>query len=353
MAQRFDPTTFSLSGETVRIADDVMRLGNGAAGFSSSMNGILVHRSGFSLADTEVDWFDRKGSVTKLSNFVPAPYGDVALDPAGRRLALSRPNPSGVGRDIVVHDIDRGTTTPLTFDSGLNFTPQWSPDGESIAFAQGEAGSRAASLLLRPSRGGEQRLLLDLNRSSGAGARLDDWSVDGQFVLYSNAEGTGLRDVFMLGVNEPRNATKLIKTAFDEKNARLSPNGRWVAYESNQAGAYQVFVHSTQDDSLYQISNIGGVQPRWRRDGKELFYMTVDGRLMAVALDQDSKGIEPGNPVELFNAHLAIPVGLSVPSRSDYDVTADGQRFAVLVPVESRVSDTASVVMNWPALLKK
>src|SRR5262249_26421 len=176
------------------------------------------------------------GRQSKIAELPPAAYLDLELDPDGRRLAMYRLNVATGNRDIVIHEIGRGGVTPLTSDPGDEYSPRWSPDGAFVAYASiSPAGSR---LYKTRGRGGVHEQLLDLGNMPGL--RLEDWSSDGQTLIYSRT--ARIHDIWSLPLSEPRQPRPLVVTDYDEKNARLSPNGRWVAYSSNEAGPYQVFI---------------------------------------------------------------------------------------------------------------
>ena len=158
----------------------------------------------------------------------------------------------------------------------------------------------------------------------------------------------------MLPLNGDKKPQPFLQTDFSEREGRFSPNGRWIAYSSNQSGQYEVYVRpSSPSAAQWQASKNGGIQPRWRRDGKELFYLTSDGKMMAVSIQEVSNAIEAGIPTQLFDTQVGIPLSATGSSRSDYAVTPDGQRFLVITPTQNANADQAHVVLNWPAILKK
>ncbi len=344
MAQRFDPNRLRLTGEPVRVAEEVAyNPSNGRTTFSVSENGVLAYRSGGAggLPTTELVWFDRGGKRIE-SAAGPALYLRPALSPDGKRVAVERlDNRTGID-DIWLVDLARSTLSRFTFGSFNQRSPVWSPDGGRIVFASDRDGT--SNLYQKTSSGaGSEELLF----RSDTAKHSTDWSPDGRFIAYENQDPkTGL-DLWLLPLFGDRKPISFLRTEFDEGQGQFSPDGRWMAYTSDESGRREVYVQPFPASSgKWQISTAGGAYPRWRRDGKELFYIAADQRLMAVAVHADS-AVQAGQPQALFEPRFSgIPV---IP----HSVSADGQRFLINTPVEEFNSAPLTVVLNWTAELKK
>ena len=337
LAQRFDPGTAALTGAAVPIAQNV---GSGLAGATLGVakNGTLVYRSG-AVAARDLLWVDRSGNPIAAA----APrglYDNIALSPDDTRLSFDRVGNSG--NDVWIMDLQGGVTSRLTFTPPNNNVPVWSPDGRSVAFASSRNG--ALDIYQRASNfSGDDEQLLAL----GAPALMfpSDWSADRRFLAYYRTDPRTRLDVWVLPLDGGRTPTPLLREAFDESQAQFSPDGKWLAYVSDESGMPQIYVRSFPAlTGKRQVSADGGTQPRWRRDGTELFYLAADRQLVAVAVTTGDafavRGVTPLFPTTL----------LSSEPRHAYAVSADGLRFLLNVFVGSENS-VMTVVLNWPALL--
>jgi Tol biopolymer transport system component len=345
MAQPLDAKRFELTGEPFPVAEQVGSY-YGIAFFSVSANGVLAYRSGSSL-NSQLVWFDRGGkSLGSLG--APALYdGGLALSPDGKRVAVGEGEQIG-NRDIWLLDVARGVHTRFTFDAQSS-RPTWSPDGARLAFVsyRGESGNE---IYQKDSGGSGSEELLS---KSGFP---EDWSLDGR-LLYSVSDPKTKGDLWVLpvqaGTPESHKPRPYLQTPFTEAQGRFSPDGHWVAYASDESGQYQIYVQSFPAGAgKFQVSTGGGgTQPRWRRDGKEIFYLAADGKLMAVEAQTASR-FEAGVPKALFDP--MIPRSRPPPwVFYFYDVTADGKRFlvnSISTAPESSASAPITVVVNWLAL---
>jgi len=234
--------------------------------------------------------------------------------------------------------------TRWTFNPGLDMYPVWSPTGEQLAFGTSRDG--ANNIYLQGSNGGTEELLL-----KGAGIPRD-WSKDNRFLVYGAAAGSQLMILPLFGDRKPfpylRNSSSF--TA----QARISPDGKWLAYYSNETGRNEIYVQNFPVPAAkYQISTDGGVSPRWRRDGKEIFYVSPDTRLIAVPVHTTDRTVVTSTPSVLFSIGLAPTSSTQWGLRQQYDVTADGQRFIVNVAANSGDETSVTVLWNWLAALKR
>jgi Tol biopolymer transport system component len=240
----------------------------------------------------------------------------------------------------------------LTFAAADETSPLWSPDGSRIVF--GSRQGNAFGLYQKNSNGiGAEELLL----KTGGPVVPEDWSLDGRYIVYMSAEKD--RDVLVFpltgdpgqaGTEGPK-PVPFVNTQFLERHAQLSPDGRWMAYTSDESGQYQIYVQSFPAGGKWQVSTSGGIQPRWRRDGRELSYLTEDGQLMAVPIRAGAT-FEAGTSALLFQTQL-FGLGVAEAYSQQYDVTADGQRFLLNVDMSEAIAAPITVVLNWTAGIRK
>ena len=357
IAQPLNAATLSIDGEAVQVAANVGGLDAQAPGaFSVSATGALAYLSGDLWTTTQLTWFDRKGSPLDVVG-PPAKYNDLSLSPDETRLAVTRRE--GNNDDIWLVDLARNVPTRFTSDAQQDWHPVWSPDGSRLAFSSTRLfGGRTNSVFWKDAGNvGNEEVMY---RAEG-NFRVADWSPDGKYLLIFQTTGRG--DLWVLPV-EPetpggeRKPLPYIQSPFSEARAQFLPvipsGGRhWVVYTSNESGQLEIYVESfPRGAPKRRVSTNGGMQPRWRRDGKELFYMTLDRKLMAVDVTTDPE-LEFGAPKELFQTRLSRG-GSSTPPVLRYDATRDGKRFLINTEPESAqtTSTPITVVLNWAFTLK-
>jgi Tol biopolymer transport system component len=241
-------------------------------------------------------------------------------------------------------DLGGGTTSRLTFDPANDGDAVWSADGGRVVFSSMREG--VPDLYQKRSSGaGGEELLLKTEDVKFA----NDWSLDGRHVLY-NVMSRQSFDLWVLPLFGERRPEPFVRTEFQEAGGRFSPDGRWIAYISNESGRYEVYVQSfPASGGKWQVSNGGGGSPRWRRDGRELFYLSADGKqLMAVEVDGTSDTFKAGVPKPLFEPRVG-----AISGDSPYDAAADGRRFLINAIVEEKVPAPVTVVLNWTADVKR
>ena len=360
MAQPFDSRHLEFTGEPIPIAEDVAN-----NGFSASATGVLVYMAGGSPGmegrGTAINgvrghmaWFDREGRI--LGTFGDeGSYRSVALSPDGKRVAFERADPKNTDvHNIWLYDFARGATTRFTFDSAWDSNPVWSPDGNHIAFGS--------------NRGGQFDLYQKLSNLSGEDELLfkspevklpSGWSPDGRALLYYSIGRPAQLGLLPVGhSNADRIPSPLAHSEFNQAGASFSPDGRWIAYKSDESGRDEIYVRSFDIISASSSSPAGGAPlggkwiiskggavgfPLWRRDGKELFYLSLDGRAMAVDVNA-SREFQAGIPKALFKA----PPGVLF-----WDVSTDGKRFLMAAPSTASAQPPFTVVLNWQAALNK
>ena len=341
MAQAFDAGKLGLSGDPFPIAENVTFAANiSYSNFSISENGVLVYH-GSSNASRRLVWFDRSGKELSAVG-PPGSYNDVVLSPDNKRAALQRVE--GGNTDIWLIDLVRGVLSRFTFKPSVDDDPAWSPDGNSIIFTSTEDGTD--KLYRKISSGaGDEELLSDYAVTAGDGI---DWSSDGKYVLFKATGQNTVDDLGILPLDGESAPYLLLQSNFNEWQGKFSPDGRWFAYISSESGRPEVYVQSFPlSGGKWQISNGGGGQPHWRRDGKELYYIASDSKLMVVDIKPGTT-FEMGTPTALFQTRVS---GYTAPNR--YDVSIDGQRFLVNSPVEEASKTPITVVLNWTSTIKK
>ena len=334
MAQTFDVRRFELSGSPFPVARDVP---GPVTPFSTSSNGALAYLSGATANNSELTWFDRSGKPLARVGSRGA-YSLQALSPDGNYVAYVAF--TNAAADIWVLDIGKGVASRVTSDPADDAFPVWSPDGRRIAFSSTRGG---AGNLYERTVGvvGEDKVLL----KSDAPANARDWSPDGRYLLY-NARG----DIWALPMFGNEKSIRVTETPFAELDPVLSPDGRWMAYSTDETGDDQIYIQSfPQPGARQQVSGTGGFQPRWSRDGKELFYIRPDFTMMSVSVRVSSSTPEIGAPVPLFRQQIAF-LGPVAAQRS-YSVSADGRFLMNVAPDD--VPRPITVVLNWASTLKK
>jgi Tol biopolymer transport system component len=313
--------------------------------FSASTTGMLVYQVA-RLFRHQLAWFTRSGRQSAVP-MEPGSYFGPTLSPDGSRVLLDRHDPRTWRRGVWQFDLRRGVLSRLFEDTVVANDAVWSPDGRALAFSANTA-DRHEIYTVNAQGGVPQRWF-----SAPKSILLTDWSRDGKQLLFQT-RGDGARDddVWVLPLDRAQMAFAYLHSRFGERQARFSPDGRWVAYSSDESGRPEVYVQPfPATGSKWQISNNGGHQPAWRHDGRELFYLSGDRRLMAASLRLATK-VTVGSTSALFS----IPTDAPIEGRISYAPAADGQRFLVNVAAPDRATlppFETEVVVNWPATLRE
>jgi Tol biopolymer transport system component len=348
-AQGFNAGRLALEGEAIPVAERIGYLSNINFGnFSVSRNGVLVYHEGTQKG--RLIWTDRDGKQS-VAIAEAEDYRGPRLSPDGTKVAVTIAEPQTGNLDIWQIDLRHAIRTRFTFDPAGETNPIWSPDGQQIAFASNRDG--LSQLYLKPATGiaNEQRISPQSGETQSQFPW--DWSWDGRYILYTDfGAGTG-GDLFVLpmtgGPPGARKSVVLMRTTFGERMGQFSPDGRWIAYVSLESGRPEVYVSSFPGAAKkFQISNNSGTEPRWRGDGKELYYLAPD-KVMAVTVKSTRDTFEKGSPQVLFERHWLTGNGLF----NSYDVTRDGQRFLGPVLSEAETKQTFTVLTNWQSGLKQ
>ena len=281
-------------------------------------------------------WFNREGKALSTVG-QPDRYAALRISPDGKLIAAVLADAVGVP-DIWLLDFARGFPSRLTFGHAFG-TAIWSPDGQHISYHL----LNNTKILERDANGpGQENTLLQSQNT----VYLNDWSPDGRYLVYSQISPEGRYELWLLPTTGDRKPAPFLRTAFDELQGQFSPDSKWIAYTSNESGRQEIYVQGfPAGGARWLVSSGGGTLARWRRDGKEIFYRALDGKLMVVSVRNVPGGLEFGTPAALFRT--SEPQGqFSYP----YDVSSDGQKILALVPGEVP-GDAASlsVIVNWDA----
>jgi serine/threonine protein kinase len=349
LAQAFDSSRLEVIGEPTRVAERVQYESGLARGaFSVSENGTLVYGTTGS-STTQLMWFDRGGNALETVGG-SMPFGQPSLSPDEKTLAVERVDPVTKDQDIWLIDTTRNLPSRFTsHPNAITFMPVWSPDGARIVFAW-TRGTPPNLYQKMSSASGEDELLLRSNLNS----QPTDWSRDGRFLVYASLNPKTQWDLWflpMVGSKVDRQPVSFLQTEFNEHLGRLSPDGRLLAYVSDESGTNEVYVRRFPvSDGKTLISVSGGSEPRWDGQGRELFYLAPDTRLMAVTVNLGTK-VQIGSTATLFKTHTGRTRNFGFDM--NYTVTRDGQRFLISTVPEGSSAASTTIVLNWTAALDR
>jgi serine/threonine protein kinase len=346
MAHAFDLDRLELKDDPIPIADAVIGfdLTSNLARFSVSENGVLVYYGGTEFNKADLVWVDRKGkqigSVAKAAD-----YGYIRLSRDNKRLVTALRDPA-TRWDLWIVDLADGVENRFTFDGANEVFPIWSPDGGRIAFSSNRSGQVNIYQKLSNGSGNEEQIVV-----SDQPSFCNDWSSDGQFILFHKLSGLTRADIWVLPLSGDRKPFPYLETQFGEREARFSPNGRWIAYTSDETGTRDVYVQSFPiGRGKWQISRGGGGPPKWSGDGREIFYVSGD-KLMSVEVKMQGDTLEMATPQPLFEIRGApLPGALG---GAAFDASSDGQKFLIGISVQEATFTPITVVLNWTADLRR
>jgi Tol biopolymer transport system component len=340
IAQRMD-SSGKVHGDPATIAEDT------DGGFTASNSGLLFYRKTTVPAGKQLLWFNRDGKQTGELGAV-ANYGNLDLSPKGDRAAVDMITENN--SDIWIIDIERDVPQRFTFDPGRDWSAAWSPDGSRVMFAANRRAYNSTNTILeKSSTGAGTETVVDVG---GIPSIPVHWSPDNKYLVYSRqrANGNGFES-WLLPLFGERKPAPFLESTFDRIQARISPDSRFVAYTTNESGTFQIVVQTFPDPNSgkWQITAEGGVEPKWRHDGRELYYLALDGKLMAVPIS--GPAFNAGKPAPLFQTPLTV--SRSNPTRDRrYDVAPDG-RFLMVIPTATGPALPYTVFVNWNAALEK
>jgi Tol biopolymer transport system component len=321
------------------IVDEPVFSDNGQAPISASANGSLLYRTGPVLGQRQLIWFDRSGAeLGRIGEPDAENPLAPAMSPDGRYVALYR-SING-NQDVWLLETARGILSRLTSEWSAEALPVWSPDGRSIVFNSTRKGVFDLYRKAIDGSGGED-LVLATPLPKGP----TDWSPDGRLLLFRSPDSKTGFDIWAVTLEGERKPFPVVRTNFDERDGQFSLDGEWIAYESNESGQYEIYVQPFPGPGgKVRVSRNGGAQVRWRRDGRELFYIGLDTRLMAVPIQIRNRTLETGDPVSLFLTHIGG--ALQARFRQQYVVSDDGQRF-LMNNIEEEPISTMKLIVNW------
>ena len=344
MARPFSAKALSFTGGAVPVAQNVGMYSSAFYGyFSVSPAGMLAYETVPAVSTNQMTWFSRTGQKQGAVG-QPDVYATPALSPDGSKLAVAV---GALGKhNIWVYDLTRGTGSRLTISSADDVNPVWSPDGKQILFSSNRAGQYDIYQQAADGLGSADPVL----QSKDQDKYINDLTTDGRYAIFDRggaSNGTALWTVPLFGDHKP--SAFIDGGGFRAVSAQFSSNGRFVAYASNETGRIEIYIQTfPQQTGKWQISASGGTDPTWRRDGKELFFLSMDGKLMAVDVNTNAGTFQAGIPKELFQSQ-AIPPWYW---KNIYVPSADGQRFLMIAPAIEAKPAPITVVVNWTATLK-
>ena len=346
-AQPFDAAKVQPTGDAFPVAEDIDLVSASQAQhqFSVSQNGVLAHSSGNGAVGYQLTWFDRAGQIAGNLG-TPGFINWGAISPDGNTVAVDRRDDANGIFDIWLHDLTRQTASRFTFGPRTNDFPVWSPDGSHVAFFSTRDG--VGHPFQKVTSGtGQDEILSPPVGDPPLGTRLDDWSSDGRYLILGTAGDPKTKyDEWVLPLFGDRKPSPYLHTEFNEQYARLSPNGQWLAYTSDESKRSEIYVQTfPTPGGKWQVSTSSGDHSVWSRDGKELYFVSSDGKMMAVDVKGSGAKFEAGVPKPLFDVRL--PGG-----NAWFDVSRDG-RFLIPVQPNRTANAPMTVVVNWTAALKK
>jgi Tol biopolymer transport system component len=340
-AQAFDHAEQELSGPVMRVSDNIVS-GLVAPPVTASAAGPIAYRSGTGQSLRQLAWFDRSGKPLGAAGEEGRLVSNPSLSPDGRHVVVQRTVQQNI--DLWSLDLERNTFTRLTLDPGIDSMPLWSPDGRRIIFNSPRSGERQLVIKRLDGTGADEAVEIG---SGGLAKIACDWSPDGRFLLYKQVDvATSTTDLWAMPMdgNGPSPPFPVVRTPYDERDGQFSPDGKWIAFESDESGVPEIYLQPFPGPgSKLRISTAGGTQVRWRRDGKEIFYIAGDNALMAAPVDTSTGRSEVGPSVSLFKTRLAP---IQAISRQQYVVAPDGQRFLISTSDETP-TNPITLILNW------
>jgi eukaryotic-like serine/threonine-protein kinase len=344
-AQAFDFKRQVLSGNPLPVAEQTaVNAAAHAAGFSATSN-IVGYRTGSPGETRQLTWLDRSGkTVGVIGTRDSAALTTVEVSPDGKRVAVNR-SVNG-NADVWLIEGVRGVPTRLTFNAAYDLEPVWSPDGSRVVFQSSRTG-RFNLYWKLSSGGGADELLLESD--PGTSTAPNDWSPDGRFLLFRRNDPETALDLWVLPMSGEKKQFPFVNTPFEERYGQFSPDGKWIAYQSNESGRFEIYVQPFPGPGgKFQISTDGGAQARWNKSGKEIFFVSLDSKMMAAPIKSspDGQSLEIGTPTVLFPVRIA---GGPLPgvSKQQYAVSSDGERFLVNLAVDEGSSSPITLILNW------
>ena len=340
LAQPFDESGMSVTGDAMSVAEGVINDPGFSLGvFSASGNGILAYQTGVGLAGARMIIVDRQGKVLDFLGDIIEHFW-MRISPEGKRVILGIFEPKSRTQNLWMYDLARGSRSRFTSGLASDVNPVWSPDGKKIAYSS--ISGRDFRIHVRPAAGGgSDDVVFELNEP----VRPTDWSPDGSALCLDHFGERTQADVWILAMTGDRKMREFVQTAYSEGEGRFSPDGRWIAYTSDETGQPEIHIRPFPGPgTALKVSTSGGSAPAWRRDGRELYFISSDNRTMAAEIREAGTSLRVGAITALFPR---------TPIMSDYEPFADGRRFLINRLIEPKETDPVTIVVNWTAKLKK
>jgi Tol biopolymer transport system component len=351
VAQRFDASSFRLGGEPSVVVEQVAVTDIGRAAAAASISGTLAYRSGSSVPRRQYVWYDRTGKEIERVGNPEVNQTNPELSADGRSVVMQRY--VGNNTDIWRLDLLRGAFNRITFDPSIEALPVWSPSGDRIAFNSNRTESSNAAAIV-PGNANLYVMAVD----GSAPARLivespepkwaSDWSPDGRYLMYRSLDqANGGHDLWVVDLDGGKAPTRIVGGPSDERDAQFSPDGRWIAFQSDESGRFEIYLQRFPGPGgKERVSTGGGRQVRWRRDGKELYYVTPLNEIASVSVDLSGSAVALKRPTVLFATRM-VPGGEGI-AKQQYMVSSDGQRF--LINSNEAVAEAdppITILLNW------
>jgi WD40 repeat protein len=351
MVAPFDQNTMQVTGAPTALAEGIRLAPSSTVDLAVSDNGTLVYTRGLATGKLELVWVARDGKAEPVDPDWQGTFGEPSVSPDGRRLTVSLlPDTTYDGTeqksDIWIRRLDRGPPIKLTLEGKSDNYSTWSPDGRSVTFTSNAAG--AFDLWTKRADGSRQAVLQLHDKRSAFGAR---WSPDGEWLVFrTDRAKAGAGDILGIRPGIDTVAVPLVATRFTENAPAISPDGRWLAYSSNESGQWNIYVVPFPNTTAtrWAVSTGGGTEPLWSHSGKELFYRDIAGNMVAVQV-QSAPTFAVGRSTVLFPAGVYLSFARGV----QYSVAPDDRRFLMIRQVASSVPDELIVVDNWFEELKQ
>ncbi len=336
MARAFDAERLAFTGDERELADDLMTVTGAARGVFSATDELLVFQRGQAETSSELVWLDRKGNRLGVLGDI-ASYFSLTISPDGTRVAVPITDERTGTHDLWIYDVARDLRSRITFNDGEDMVPVWSPDGKQIYFTSNREGPlKVYRLTLEESA--EPEFVFGTDRSTFASSV----SPDGNRLLLMSQGETSANDIFILDLERGGEPEVYRNTRFDEEHAVFSPDGRWIAYTSNESGRPEIYVASASGHGrARQLSTDGGIWPKWKAKSGEVVYQDASGRFVAVPVRTDELKIEIGTPEVLFDGFAGTRL------YQIFDVTPDGSKILYRAFFEEKLPDPPTVVVNW------
>ncbi len=339
MARPFDPGRLEFTGDPFPIVDHITFLPAASRGiFDASDNGVLVYLAGATTPGGQIEWVDRSGkTISTLGK--RATYSGLRISRDGTKIAVEVTDPRNASWDVWVFDVSRGIRTRFTFGpNSLNGGPVWSPDDSRLLY-RSDRGVKANLYSKSFAGSATEQLVLDTEFPKDP----RDWSSDGTFILYTEYNSDTKGDIWVLPTEENAEPYAFLGTEFIEIHPRFSPDANWIAYTSDESGRFEVYIAPFPGPGRkWQISTNGGLEPRWRADGRELYFQNLNNQISVVDLDYEDGVLIVGAETHLFEFR----------GGGEFDVAADGEKF-LLVREDDKITTPLTLVTNWIEDLNK